>query len=92
MSKLSDLKPEVSVRLRTFRGQKKPCGDADIGRYCWDKLQRLAETTAGPCSDKVAELVSLWMRVKALEALPLEIDMTTAKVKETRYQSKRPLS
>jgi len=70
------------VRLKTLRGNKKCSGDADIGRYCWDKLQRISESTAGPCSDKVAELVALWMRVKALQALPLEDDMTTEKVKD----------
>ena len=82
LAQLKDIKADVSVRLRTFRGAKKATGDGDVGRYAWDLHSKSQKSATGPSAEKLQEVTALWSRIKAQNILPLEAKMTVPEVKK----------
>jgi hypothetical protein len=60
MVRLNEIKTDVSVRLKTFRGAKKTSGDQDIGRYCWEHLEKFLQNSSGANNEKVQDTIELW--------------------------------
>lgn len=83
MSYMRDSKPNVSVRLKTFRGAKKASGDGDIGRYCWAALDKSTHIVGFSNELKAQNAAALWTQMKTEHALPLDDDMSVAQVKQS---------
>ena len=82
MAYLNELKQSVSVRLKTFRGQKKVSGDGDIGRYCWESLKAMLADNDGPTSEAVQDATDAWDKIKDNYVLPLADNASTAESKQ----------
>ena len=62
------------MRLKTFRGAKKTSGDGDVGRYCWDLLERIDKESR--CNgEKLKEALKLWATLRDKGILPLTAEM-----------------
>ena len=83
MARFQTIKADVSVRLKTFRGAKKSSGDGDVGRYCWNALEKTQSHAAeGAASSQAQEAAALWAKIKEDNVLPLEDDMTIPEAKQ----------
>ena len=84
MARLKEIKVNVSVRLKTFRGAKKANGDGDVGRYCWAALEKLTVgDAAGPDGATARDAAAMWIQMKEDKILPLDDDMTVEDAKQT---------